>query len=236
MTEKPFRFKHFTIYHQQSTLKVSTDAILLGSWTNADFSSKILDIGCGSGILALMMAQKTDAIIDAIDIDFNSVIEAKKNASISKWSNRIHIQNIPFQDFIKDKNDSYDLIICNPPYFINSLKSNDPKKNLAKHNDILSFDELAFGISKLLKDNGNANLIFPVIEGRQFIEIAKIYNLYCNRETEIIPKKGLKSNRLLIKLEKYTQEQQKDSLCILDEFRNYTNEFKELSKDFYINI
>ncbi len=236
MNEKPFKFKKFILYHQQSTLKVGTDAILLGAWANIEKADKILEIGCGCGIITLMLAQRTKADIDAIEIDFNSTEEAKRNVEISEWKNRINIENISFQEFIKDKNNIYDLIVSNPPYFNNSLKSNDLNKNLAKHNDSLSYNELAFGISKLLKPNGKASIILSISESEIFKAIALKNGLYCNLEMEVFPKTGLKSNRLLMQFEKQKLKYERKSITVLDVNNNYTTDFINLCKDFYLNF
>lgn len=236
MIETPFKFKKFILYHQKSTLKVGTDAILLGAWACTENAEKILDIGCGCGIITLMLAQRSNATIDALEIDFNSTEEAKRNAEISEWKNRINIQNISFQDFIKDKKEVYDLIVSNPPYFSNSLKSNDLNKNLAKHNDSLSYKELASGISKLLKTNGKATIILSKSESKTFKNIALENGLYCNKEMEVFPKTGLKSNRLLMQFEKQKLEPEIKKISILDSNNKHTTEFINLCKDFYLNF
>jgi tRNA1Val (adenine37-N6)-methyltransferase len=236
MIETPFKFKKFILYHQKSTLKVGTDAILLGAWAFTENAEKILDIGCGCGIITLMLAQRSNATIDAVEIDFNSTEEAKRNAEISEWKNRINIQNISFQDFIKDKKEVYDLIVSNPPYFSNSLKSNDLNRNLAKHNDSLSYKELASGISKLLKTNGKATIILSKSESKTFKNIALENGLYCNKEMEVFPKTGLKSNRLLMQFEKQKLEPEIKKISILDSNNKHTTEFINLCKDFYLNF
>lgn len=236
MIETPFKFKKFILYHQKSTLKVGTDAILLGAWACTENTEKILEIGCGCGIITLMLAQRSNATIDAVEIDFNSTEEAKRNAKISEWKNRINIQNISFQDFIKDKKEVYDLIVSNPPYFSNSLKSNDLNKNLAKHNDSLSYKELASGISKLLKTNGKATIILSKSESKTFKNIALENGLYCNKEMEVFPKTGLKSNRLLMQFEKQKLEPEIKKISILDSNNKHTTEFINLCKDFYLNF
>ncbi len=236
MIETPFKFKKFILYHQKSTLKVGTDAILLGAWACTENAEKILEIGCGCGIITLMLAQRSNATIDAVEIDFNSTEEAKRNAEISEWKNRINIQNISFQDFIKDKKEIYDLIVSNPPYFSNSLKSNDLNRNLAKHNDSLSYKELASGILKLLKTNGKATIILSKSESKTFKNIALENGLYCNKEMEVFPKTGLKSNRLLMQFEKQKLEPEIKKISILDSNNKHTTEFINLCKDFYLNF
>lgn len=232
--EKPFQFKQFEVYHQQSTLKVGTDAILLGAWADIKKTTKILEIGSGCGIIALMLAQRCNADIDTIDIDSNSCNEARKNFGLSPWSKRIKVTNISFQDFYKNNKNQYDLIVSNPPYFSNSLKSNDIIKNLAKHNDSLGFKELVLGLSKLLLPEGKACIILPINEALKFKEEAFNQHLFCNHEVEIIPGTGKPIMRLLMQFAKTKTITKKEQLIILNENNNYTNEFIDLTREFYL--
>ncbi len=232
--EKPFQFKQFAVYHQQSTLKVGTDAILLGAWADIKNTSKILEIGSGCGIIALMLAQRSNADIHAIDIDSKSCNEARKNACLSPWSKRIEVTNISFQDFYKNNKNQYDLIVSNPPYFSNSLKSRDNINNLAKHNDSLSFKELAIGISKLLLSDGKACIILPINEALNFKEEATNQQLFCQHEVEIIPCKSKPIKRILMQFGKKKSITTKEQLIILKEKNKYTNEFIDLTREFYL--
>lgn len=232
--EKPFQFKQFAVYHQQSTLKVGTDAILLGAWADTKKTTKILEIGSGCGIIALMLAQRCNADIDTIDIDSNSCNEARKNFGLSPWGKRIKVTNISFQDFCKNNKNQFDLIVSNPPYFSNSLKSSDIIKNLAKHNDSLGFKELVLGLSKLLLPEGKACIILPINEALKFKEEAFNQQLFCNHEVEIIPDTGKPIMRLLMQFAKTKTITKKEQLIILNENKNYTNEFIDLTREFYL--
>lgn len=231
-----FQFKQFKVYHQQSTLKVGTDAILLGAWADINNTEKILEIGSGCGVISLMLAQRTNAFIDAIDIDKKSCDEAIKNIEISPWHNQIKISNISFQNYCKITEYQYDLIISNPPFFSNSLKSSDINKNLAKHNDNLSFEELAKGIYKLLKNNGKACIILPVNEANKFkLESLKQY-LHCQKEIEIYTSAKKPISRILMQFGKEIKLYTKEKLTIMDEKQNYTQEYKNLTKDYYLHF
>ncbi|MFM2293328.1 MAG: hypothetical protein RIS29_3141, partial [Bacteroidota bacterium] len=135
-----FRFKQFTVFHDRCAMKVGIDGVLLGCWTNVADTSMVLDIGTGTGLIALMIAQRTDAHIDAIDIDEGAFEQAMINVQASPWSSRLNVVLSSLQDFVSDK--KYDLIVSNPPYFINSLKNPDEQRTTARHTDSLTHEEL----------------------------------------------------------------------------------------------
>ena len=132
MQTPPFRFKQFSVAHDRCAMKVNTDGVLLGAWTDVDDARAILDIGTGTGVIALMMAQRrAAAIIDAIDIDESAFGQASENFLNSMWSDRLYTHNISLQEYFPAK--KYDLIISNPPYFIDDYKTESHQKNIAKH-------------------------------------------------------------------------------------------------------
>ena len=155
MPNTSFAFKQFTIKQDRCAMKVGTDAVLLGCWVIPNGSKTILDIGTGTGVIALMLAQKTDAFIDAIDIDENAVKQAQENISDSKFSQRIKVTLNSFQDYSKDTDKRFDLIVSNPPYFEQSLKSTDEQRSQARHAYVLPFEELLDGVVKILNPKGN---------------------------------------------------------------------------------
>ncbi|MDD2381516.1 MAG: methyltransferase, partial [Mariniphaga sp.] len=132
-----FQFKHFSIIQENAAFKVGTDAVLLGSWVNISTAKTILDIGTGTGIIALMMAQRSTARITGIEIEKNAAEEATGNVKNSPWNQRVNILNTSFQDFVKAHTGVFDLIVSNPPFFTNSQKSKCNLLALARHNDLL---------------------------------------------------------------------------------------------------
>jgi tRNA1Val (adenine37-N6)-methyltransferase len=236
--EDYFRFKHFTIYQGGNIgLKVNTDSVLLGAWTKTNNTQNILDIGTGNGILALMMAQKSKAQITAIEINYESCLIAVKNAIGSPWKERINIINCGFQDYYKNNSNKFDLIISNPPYFNNSLKNKSKEKLFARHTDLLSHNELIAGVSKLLTDDGNFCLILPIEEKESFVKECLFNKLYCTETVEIKPRLNLPPNRVLMKFSKKFNNLSNYSLSIKTiNSERYTNEYKELTKNFYLNI
>jgi len=230
-----FHFKQFSLCDDRSIMKIGTDAVLLGAWTNEN-ALTVLDIGTGSGIIAMMLAQKINAKIIAIDIDKNSADQAKENIANCKWHNTIQVHHISFQEFWQTQNEKFDLVVTNPPYFHNSLKSLKNEKNLVKHNDQLSFDELIFGIKKILTTDGKFNIILPFKEGHVFKDKALTEGLYCNNILEIKPTSNKPINRLLMQfLFKKSFNPIVDTLNIREK-NDFTNEYKELTKEYYLKF
>ena len=231
-----FRFKQFTINQSRSAMKIGTDGILLGSWANPSNAKTILDIGTGTGVLALMLAQKSTATIDAIEVDENSFIEATENINNSKWKERINTYHISLQEYTNSTDKKYDLIICNPPYFINSLKAETKNRTIARHNDTLSNSDLLEGVIKLLSDNGSFYVILPFDNGKVLISEAEKINLLCTKKLFVKPKATIEIKRLLLKFDKISKPIEEETLIIENELRHhYTDEFKELTQEYYLS-
>jgi tRNA1Val (adenine37-N6)-methyltransferase len=159
-----FRFKQFTIIQEKSAMKVGTDGVLLGAWTNVPRSGHILDIGTGTGVIALMLAQRSaDAHVTGIEYEPEAAQESSENARNSPWSNRISMLHISFQEYYKSCTGKFDLIVSNPPFFINSRKPKTGNLSIAKHNHLLPYDDLAQGIAHLLAANGMFSVVLPAI-------------------------------------------------------------------------
>lgn len=159
--EKVFRFKQFCVHNSLSAMKIGTDGVLLGAWCEVKDAHKILDVGTGTGLVSLMLAQKSYAQIDAIDIEDNAIEEAKKNFDESKWANRLNVDKTDFNSFNLDPKYRYDLIVSNPPYFENSLHSPSAKRSLARHADTLSLEILIKNSSKILNECGRLVIVYP---------------------------------------------------------------------------
>src|SRR5664279_5608176 len=179
MANNHFSFKQFTIYQDKSAFKVGTDGVLLGAYADLTRVINILDIGSGTGLLSIMLAQRCEAMITAIEPDHDSFIQSCENVNLVEWQNRIKIINSALQNF-NSENEKFDLIVSNPPYFTDSLKSPDPRKSAARHNDSLSSDDLLKGVIRLMKHDGRFQLILPYVEGNIFIAEANSYGLFCN--------------------------------------------------------
>ena len=236
MSNNFFKFKQFTIYQEQCAMKVGTDGVLLGAWTNVSMHKCVLDVGTGTGLLALMIAQRNaEAIIDAIDIDRHCVVQAQENVSNSIFKNRITVKELSFQDMTVQKNKKFDLIVSNPPYFQNSLKSPHASRNLARHTDRLSFYELISEGAALLSENGIISLILPYSCKEDVLQQAATENLFAHRITHVFPLPHKPAKRLLVELGKKKQLPIHENLVIEKSRHVYTTHFNALTKAFYLS-
>ena len=218
-------------------MKVGTDGVLLGAWVNVQHEKKILDIGTGTGLIALMMAQRTSAQITGIEIEKNAAEEAIFNCARSDWKDRLSIQSISFQEFAKKNNEKFDLIISNPPFFVNDQKSKHNNMAIAKHNDLLPLPDLISGCKKLISEEGKLAVILPVTTAKKIIGLAAEAGLFLVRLTEIFPTPQKESNRCLMEFSTKKQTLCKNTLTIFEESgSNFSLPYKELTKEFYLNF
>ena len=239
-----FSFKQFTIHQDRCAMKVGTDGVLLGvlapiSLENNDSFPKILDIGTGTGLVAIMLAQRTggSAQISAVEIDSAAASQAQDNVDATKWN--IEVYNASIQDFTKSANEKFDLIVSNPPYFINSLKAPDKSRNTARHTDELSFEDLVGSAEKLLAEKGRFTVIIPFSSENEFIRIADAKNLFAESLVRVVPKVGKEAKRSVITFCKVSEKNNCNTnvteLVIETETRHcYSEEFKRLTADFYL--
>lgn len=216
-------------------MKVGTDGVLIGAWTTCLNKKNILDIGTGTGLIAIMMAQQTEALIDAVELDRDSFLQALENVAICKWNNRINLYNLSIQDYVKNFHKQYDLIVSNPPFFNNSLKAEKATKNISKHNDQLSYADLISATLEVLSDDGTFSVILPYVEGMQFIEMCSRSLLFCIRKTVVYPCPWKNPARLLLEFSKIETTILEKSLTIeLNERHQYSDDYKNLTKEFYL--
>lgn len=235
MSNQSFAFKQFKINQDKCAMKVGTDAVLLGSWVNALNSKTILDIGTGTGIIALMLAQKSGARIDAIDIDNNAFEQARENINSCNWKDRITAHHISLQQFVTECTQKYDLIVSNPPYFVDSSKAIEESRSNARHTDQLGYNELLDGVLNLLNPNGKFYIILPTKEGESFRELAEEKKFYLTKLTRVITRADKPEKRLLMRFEFIRRTFSESSIVIeKDERHSYTDEYKELTKDYYL--
>jgi tRNA1Val (adenine37-N6)-methyltransferase len=233
-----FQFKQFKINQEKSSLKVCTDSCLLGALLAKKIEEKeicpnsILDIGAGTGLLSLMLAQKTDALIDAVEIDDYSFEEMNSNFSQSPWHEQLQAFNADIKSFKSEK--KYDFIISNPPFFENSLKSQHAQKNIAKHQDGLTLEELLGCIKSLLNESGIFALLLPFHRAEYFKSIAQEQGYFLKEEFQIkqTPAHSYFRSILLFSIEKMDTKFQ--SLMIKNENEVYNPIFKNLLEDYYL--
>lgn len=233
-----FSFKQFTVYHNRCAMKVGIDGVLLGCWAPVDnITENILDIGTGTGLIALMLAQRSNATIDAIDLDKDACLQAAENICNSPWAGRIGLQHVRLQDFAMSTKKRYDLIVSNPPYFINSLRAPDLQRHIARHAETLTHEELILAGRELLTETGRMCIILPVNEGLQCIAFAKQNAFYCSMAVKVYPKPGSVAKRLLLEFNKTSSVCTESELVIESDARHhYSPEFSALAKDFYLKL
>ena len=237
MANPYFKFKQFMVHHDRSSLKVGTDAVLLGAWADVADAKHILDIGTGSGVIALMLAQRSSAQIDAIDIDEESTKQAQENFDTSPWAGRLNAQNISLLDFTATATAKYDLVVSNPPYFTDSYKPTDPQRFTARHNDQLPINELAENTAKLLSPNGKFCVILPVKEAGLLTAALRSYGLFPEKELWVYSFTGKEVFRKLILFNRNETFCQREELTIeTAPGQGYSKEYIELTRAYYLNF
>lgn len=228
-----FRFKQFTLFQQGVAMKLGVDSVLLGAWCNAENCTTILDVGCGTGILSLMVAQRFgSALIDAIELDGIAFAMAGENVKNSPFAQRI---NVIHGDFCKYSSGSkYDFIITNPPYFRNSMKASTQQRTMARHNDLLRFEVLVKKSAQLLNSNGYLSLILPVDAFERFDSLAWDEGLFCQDKCLVIPYSGARPNRVLLRYGFSKVAKNETSITVRNSDRVYSDEYKELTREFYL--
>jgi len=232
-----FRFKQFIVEDDRSTMRIGTDAILLGAWADPGQAQSILEIGTGCGVISLMLAQKSDARIDAIDIDEESIKQASANFRQSPWSEQLHPLQVSLQDLIAKGHQKYDLVITNPPYFISSLPSPDAKKNRARHTTNLSRQELLAGMNHFLNDKGIFLIILPEEESRKFSVLAETAGLFIQKQMRVKPKAGKPFNRVLNRFGFQPCELPlPEELVIRNQDNTFTKEYIDFTDAYYFSL
>ncbi len=229
-----FKFKQFVIKQEGAAMKVGTDGVLLGAWVNIADVHSVLDIGTGSGVIALMIAQRSKALVHAVEIDITSANQAKGNFETSPWASRLSIDANSFQDFSKNCSSTFDLIVSNPPYFHKSLKPPTADRILTRHADQLSNNDLLEGVKKILSSEGRFCAIFPYTEGNIFIAEAANFGLFCNRKLYIQSKSDNPIIRILTEFSFGKKRLVEDTISIHTLEGEYTDEYKRLTADFYL--
>lgn len=235
MGNEYFRFKNFTIRQDRCAMKVGTDGVLLGAWTETERAYKIADIGTGTGLIAIMLAQRTEARITAIEIDEDACFQAMENISDSPWKDRICVVKADINDYCISHKDEYDLIVSNPPFHIENIKGYSEKRNIARHTDSLSFKELTLAASFMLKEKGRFCVIIPYISALEFIGNAVSSGLYLKSRTDVITKPGSAPKRVLLEFGKgQSNEETKMSKLLLSQNGMMSEEYKSLTSDYYL--
>ena len=238
MSDNAFKFKEFSIQQDQCAMKVGTDGVLLGAWVKIDESvQSILDIGAGTGLIALQLAQRSDAeLIDALEIESQAFEQTVDNFENSQWADRLFCYHTSLQEFVNEIDDTYDLIVSNPPYYNDSFKDLDQKRAIARHTESLSFKALLTGVNQILSKQGTAAFIIPFKEEDHFLDLAKDNGLYPDRISRYRGNKRSPLIRSLIQLSRDRTIPFEEEFFLEHERHQYSKHYKELVKDFYLKL
>ena len=223
-------------------MKVCTDACLFGAWVAAEMQNEkckienVLDIGGGTGLLSLMLAQKTPAQIDAVEIDEQAYLQAKENFHISKWNSKLNIHHSSIQHFNLSTDQHFNLIISNPPFFEQSLQGLDQRKNLAKHANELTFEELAKIVLIRLKEDGKFYILLPYQEFQKFNSIAAADRLYLSQQVNINQTENHDYFRTMGVFSKMPSDKIAQTSISIKINNEYSTGFVELLKDYYLYL
>lgn len=230
----PFQFKQFSVAHDRSTHKIGTDGVLLGAWADVSNVQYILDVGTGTGVIALMMAQRTaePVLIDAVEIEKEDHEQALQNVLQSPWASKISVHHTAIQNF--SPSHPYDLVISNPPYFINSWKPPEKKRSQARHTHELSFDELLSAASRLLTPTGRLAVVLPYQEALQFTALAKDHGLHVVRRMEFRSRAHKPVERLLLEFSRQAADVKEESLILHDQGEEWSEDYRRLTREFYL--
>jgi tRNA1Val (adenine37-N6)-methyltransferase len=234
-----FQFKQFSVNQNQCAMKIGTDGVLLGAWTPIENNPKsVLDIGTGTGIIALMLAQRSNAQqIDALEIDENAYEQAVDNFENSPWSDRLFCFHAGFDEFVDEPEEEYDLIVSNPPFYSEDYRSDNEQRDLARFQEAMPFDELVEAADLLLSENGIFSVIIPFNEEDRFIKLCANVELYPIKVTRVKGSQNTKIIRSLLAFKKYELPVLvADELVIEISRHEYTPEYIALAKDFYLKM
>lgn len=230
-----FSFQQFTIRQDRTSMKVGTDSVLLGAWTEIADARHLLDIGAGTGILSLMLAQRNqDAIITGVEYEVNAYQQALENVAASPWADRIHLVHKDIRDFSPPDDKRYDLIVSNPPYHRAQVTSPDSRRHLARHADALPFEDLLKAVDRLIHPHGHFTVILPSDAAGDFIALAYRQQLYLEHRTHVISREGKPPKRVLLRFGKENvTESLMDELVLETADGVRTEAMRQLTGDFY---
>ncbi|MEH6769605.1 tRNA1(Val) (adenine(37)-N6)-methyltransferase [Maribacter arcticus] len=232
-----FRFKQFEINQDRCAMKIGTDGVLLGAWADIKNAESILDIGAGTGLIALMLAQRSNAeVIDAIEIDSNAYEQCVENFENSLWGDRLYCYHAGLDEFIEEIEDLYDVIVCNPPFYTESVISGDLQRDQARQNEFLPFNELLEAVSVLISENGIFSTIIPFKEKDDFIRIAATFDLFPSRCLRVKGNPAAEVKRVLLEFTALEKAYKVLDLTIEKERHVYTIDYINLTKDFYLKM
>lgn len=236
MNFTPFHFKKFSVYQEDVAHAVGTDGVILGAWADVSNARSILDIGTGTGLIALMIAQRTapDVTMTAIDLHPGSVVCARDNFGKSPWKDRMEVLETSAQQFARESPQRFDLIVSNPPFFSETTVAPDATRRMGRHMGTLTIPDLLDSIRLLLAPNGKCCIILPEKEGKVLCELGVPLGLYCTLEVQVRGRAGKPVERLLLQLERDPGRFRRKELELYGENGGYSSEYGELVEGFYL--
>jgi tRNA1Val (adenine37-N6)-methyltransferase len=234
-----FQFKQFVIHQDKTAMKIGTDGVLLGAWCPIDNNPKtILDIGTGTGIIALMLAQRTAVPqIDAIEIEENAFEQATENFENTPWADRLFCYHAGLDELIEEPEDEYDLIVCNPPFYSENYKTGNQNRDTARFQDAMPFEQLIEAADLLLTENGIFAVIIPFKEEQNFIDLCADFELFPTKITRVKGTPTTAIVRSLLAFKRYELSVLATDELIIEMNRNeYTTAYIDLTKDFYLKM
>ncbi|ATL93770.1 tRNA (adenosine(37)-N6)-methyltransferase TrmM [Aeromonas sp. CU5] len=230
-----FTFKQFHINHDRCAMKVGTDGILLGAWAPVEQARRVLDIGTGSGLIALMLAQRSisDCFIDAVELDKDAAAQARENVAASPWAERVAIIERAIQDY---QGEPYDLIVSNPPYFVAGQSFSDPARALARHTGALDSHGLLAACNRLLTPVGRVALVIPTAMADEILCISANYDLYGICYTAVITREGKEANRVLLLLGRGLNRCERGEIVIHSADGCYSDRYIHLTSPYYLKM
>lgn len=234
---KPFSFKKFNVAQDRCAMKIGTDGVLLGCWAPVENVHSVLDIGSGTGVISLIMAQRSSAdILDAVEIDEDAYEQTVENFESSPWADRLFCYHASFQEFFTEMDDQYDLIISNPPFYTENYKTSNRKRDLARFEEALPFEHLLYGAAKLLSNKGKLAIIVPYKSEVEVIQLAENFKLYPHKVTRVKgnPKTDVKRSLLVFRFQ--DEKTEYNELIIETSRHKYTEDYKALTRAFYLHM
>ncbi|MGM3162814.1 tRNA(1)(Val) (adenine(37)-N(6))-methyltransferase TrmN [Dickeya undicola] len=233
-----FTFKQFFVAHDRCAMKVGTDGVLLGAWAPLRQASRILDIGCGSGLIALMLAQRCGGrvSVDGVELDAAASEQAADNAAASPWAESIRIHQADILAYARTAEFSYSLIVSNPPYFSPGVDCASAQRAQARYTTTLTHETLLDCVSRLLTTDGRFCVVLPVQAADNFLKLAQQLAWHVDARVDVADNASRPVNRVLLSLGRQPMPVERTSLIIRDDNRQYSASFQALTRDFYLSM
>jgi tRNA1Val (adenine37-N6)-methyltransferase len=231
MASRSFRFQQFEVFHDRCGMKVGTDGVLLGAWVQPKDAGRILDVGTGSGLIALILAQHSPAEVVGVEFDREAALQAAENAGNSPWSNRIRMVQADFKAF---QDQPFDLIVSNPPFFQKALRAPEASRNVARHDVNLSYAELVVHATALLTETGRLAVVLPAESATEFIQLCAAERLHLARRCDVSTLQGQPPKRVLLEFGREVVEAEHGTLAVGSKEKSRSEAYSDLTSDLYL--